>query len=86
MKLITYVINCLFLLACITTIAMQQSLMCKKATQTHVNSLLKKINEEAIHDNSNVMNMVRENGKNKEGETFDGIDPKRPVIKLYAHY
>ena len=61
MKLITYVINYLLLFVCITTVAMEQSLICKKATQSHVNYLLKKIKAQEVHDANNVMNMVREN-------------------------
>lgn len=85
MKLITYVINCLFSFACITTTAMEQSLICKKATQAHVNFLLKKINEQAVHDNVNVMNMVRENvAKVGTGETSGGIDRIPSVIKVFG--
>ncbi len=82
MKLITYVINSLFLLLCIHAAAMEQSLICEKAIQTDVKSSLKSINKLIIHDHITRMNMVRENDGSKEGKSSDKIDPKIPIIKL----
>lgn len=74
MKLITYVINSLFLLLCTVAVAMEDA---KKNSSVKSKILVRTISQQ------NVMNMVREGGK-REDVSSHGTVRITPVIKVFG--